>query len=62
MAFNPPQGPRLPYVVRKLEGTIARTKYRFNRRIGKIEPYEVEEEEGLRIWRGLRDQALTPRL
>ena len=46
MAFNPPQGPRLPYVVRKLEGTLSRTKYRFNRRVGKIEPYEVEEDAG----------------
>lgn len=46
MAFNPPQGPRLPYVVRKLEGKVKRVQYRFNRRLGKIEPYEVEEDAG----------------
>lgn len=44
------QGARLAYVVKKLEGTVKRTNYKFNRRIGKIEPYEVDEEAGFLVF------------
>ena len=40
------QGARLPYVVRKIEGKVSVTRYKFNRRDGKIEPYEAEEDAG----------------
>lgn len=43
------QGPRLPYVVRKLEGTVKVTKYRYNRRLGRIESYEDTEEGGFLV-------------
>ncbi len=44
------QGARLAYVVKKLEGKVARTNFKFNRRIGKIEPYEVEEDAGYLVF------------
>ena len=40
------KGPRLPYVVRKLDGKVKVTRYRYNRREGRIEPYEAEEDGG----------------
>jgi hypothetical protein len=43
------KGPRLPYVVRKLEGTVKVTRYRYNRRIGRIEAYEAEEDGGFLV-------------
>lgn len=40
------KGPRLPYVVRKLDGMVKVTRYKYNRRVGRIEAYEAEEEGG----------------
>jgi len=40
------EGPRLPYVVRKLEGKVKVTKYTYDRKLGRISPYEAEEDAG----------------
>lgn len=48
--YSPVQGARLAYVVKKLEGKIKRTNFKFNRRNGKIEPYEVEEDAGFLVF------------
>jgi len=40
------EGPRLPYVVRKLEGTVKVTKYSYDRKLGRIVPHEDAEDAG----------------
>lgn len=40
------QGPRLPYVVRKLNGTVPVTKRKYNKRTGKVESFEEKEDAG----------------
>ncbi|MCI0557532.1 MAG: hypothetical protein MN733_03475 [Nitrososphaera sp.] len=40
------QGARLAYVVKKLEGTVKRTHFKFDRRTRKLVPNEVEEDAG----------------
>lgn len=44
------QGPRLPYVVRKLNGTVPVERTKFNRRTGKIEKYEEREDAGFLVF------------
>lgn len=46
MAVRSMKGPRLPYVIRKLEGTVPVMKHRFNRQENKVEEYEDREDAG----------------
>ena len=40
------EGPRLPYVVRKLEGKVKVTQWSYDRKLGRITPHEAEEDAG----------------
>lgn len=48
--YSPVQGARLAYVVKKLEGTLKRKNFKFNRRTGKIEAFDVEEDAGFLVF------------